>query len=121
MKTNIVGWLYIIASPIFLLSFVFLAVFPIIFQGGVIDDPNQPLIGLFSLFLGIFGLIWGSSLRKHKKWTWYVGMVVVPLVAIGNLFTLVSNFELFLLLPLTINIFSFFALVSEKELFFATQ
>lgn len=121
MKTNIVGWLYIIASPIFLLSFVFLAVFPIIFQGGVIDNPSQPLIGIFSLFLGIFGLIWGSSLRKHKKWTWYVGMVVVPLVTVGNLFTLISNLELFLLIPLGINIFSFLALVSEKELFFTTQ
>lgn len=119
MKTNIVGWLYIIASPIFLLSFVFLVVFPIIFQGGVIDDPNQPLIGLFSLFLGIFSLIWGSSLRRHKKWTWYVGMVIIPLVAFGNMFTLVSNFELFLLVPLAVNMFSFYALVSEKDLFFS--
>ena len=48
-------------------------------------------------------------------------MVIVPLVAVGNLFTLVSNFELFLLIPLAINIFSFYALVSEKELFFTIQ
>jgi uncharacterized membrane protein (DUF2068 family) len=118
MKTNIVGWLYIIVSPIFLLSFMFLVVFPIIFQGGIIDNPNQPLIGILSLFLGVFGIIWGSSLRRHKKWAWYVGMVIVPLVAAYNLFTLVSNFELSSLIPLSINIFSFYALVSEKELFF---
>lgn len=120
MKTNIVGWLYIIASPVFLLYFVILAVFPIIFRGGVIDDPSQPLMGLFCLFIGIFGLIFGSSLRKHKKWVWYVGIVIVPLVAVGNIFTLISNSEPSLSIPLALNIFSFYALVSEKKLFFRT-
>jgi len=117
-KTNIVGWLYIISSPVFLFTFVVLAVFPVIFQGGVIDDPNQLLKGLISLSLGTFGLFFGSSLRQHKKWAWYAGMVIIPLVAAGNMFLLIANFDLFSLLPLAANIFSFYALVSEKELFF---
>jgi len=119
MKTNIVGWLYIIASPIFFLSFLALFVAPLVFSSGVVDDPNQPLIGLLALALGLFGLFWGSALRKHKKWSWYAGIVIIPLVAGGNAISLAFSFEIVQIVALLFNTFSVYALVSEKNLFFS--
>ncbi len=113
MKTNIVGWLYIIAAPIFLVSFVLVALQP--------SSSWDILVGIFSLFMGIFAIIFGSAVRRHRKWTWYVGMVMIPLVAAGNMYSLVSNLDLVISIPVAMNIFSFYALVSEKELFFINQ
>ncbi len=117
MKSNIVGWLYIISSSVFFLMFLVLFVLPLVSQGGSIEDESQPIRGVLALLLAVFSLVWGSALRKHKKWSLYIGLILIPLVLIGNTISIVFSFEAVLLLPLLLNAFSIYALVSEKNLF----
>lgn len=123
MKTNLVGWFYIVGSVLFLFGFIGLTLLPIIFSGGVggvIDSSliSQLGIGVLSLILGIIAFLLGSAFRRHKRWSWYVGIVMVPLVLIGNIIALVSSFQLSLIMiAVPINLFSIYALVSERGLF----
>lgn len=118
MKTNIVGFLFIIVAPIFIFSFIVMVLFPLLFSGGQVDSFNQIWQGFFALLLGIYSFILGSAVRKHKKWSWYAGIVTITLATIGNLLSFIFSFSLFLIVPLLFDIFSIYAFLSEKSLFF---
>lgn len=115
MKTNILGLLYIILSSFFFINFALTLL--ILFTDPRGMSPVFILLGLLSGLFGIFSFIFGSALRRHKKWTWYVGIVLIPTVLIGNIITLFLNSNLFLLVGIAIDIFAFYALISEKKLF----
>jgi hypothetical protein len=119
MKTNIVGWIYIASSAVLLLSFIGLSLLPILLSGGVIDSSlvSQLGAGVVALILGVLGILLGSGFRAHKRWSWYAGIGVVPLVLLGNLLALVSSFQAVLAVPIAINLFCIYALVTEKNLF----
>ena len=118
MKSNIVGLLYIVASAPFLLIFLVTFVYPLVYQNGRIDSDMQIVFGVLSLILGTFSLFFGSALRKHKKWAWYIGIILIPLVTIGNTISLISYFNIVQILVLLVNVFSVYALISERKLFF---
>lgn len=118
MKTNIVGFLYIAASAIFLFSFIVNIIMPLVFFGGQVEDFNQIWIGLLALFLGVYAFILGSAIRKHKKWSWYTGIITSVLSFLGNVVYIVMFSSLGTVLPLFFNAFTIYALIVEKTLFF---
>ncbi|MFQ5853490.1 MAG: hypothetical protein ACE5JU_23270 [Candidatus Binatia bacterium] len=115
MKTTIVGWLFIATSAVFLFSFLVLVGLPLLSQGVAIENPG---LGVLALVLGIYALILGSAVKAHKKWAWYTGTATMVLATLGNLISFVNFFSMALVLPLFLNIFSLYAFISEKELFF---
>ena len=107
MKTNVIGWLYLVVSTAFAAFFAF-TLFKL-FQsssGYAIEatrfqEINQvSYLALAGLVLSIFLLIWGSALRKHRKWSWYAGIVLIPLLLIGNVIYLFSAFSILYLIAL---------------------
>jgi hypothetical protein len=120
MKTKIVGWCYVVASAVFLVAFIFLTVIPFITNiGGTVSSDffEQLIIGSTSLLVGFFSFIFGSALKEYKIWSWYVGIIIFPLITLGNLYTLISSFNFILVVILCVNLFFIYAIISEKGLF----
>lgn len=112
VKIQIVGFLIIISSTIMI--FAFLLSMLMVFSDG---STRSLLPGLLALAFGVFGIIVGSGIRSLEKWTWYAGTITLGLALVGNLISLGINFELFLILPILIEIFSLYSLISEKGAF----
>jgi lysylphosphatidylglycerol synthetase-like protein (DUF2156 family) len=118
MKTKIVGWLFIIASPVFLFSFLAFVIFPLVFGGGFIEDLTYFWIGIIALILAIYAFILGSSVKARKRWAWYAGLITIILGTLGNIGYIIMQFSLLLVVALLVDAFAIYAFLSEKNLFF---
>jgi hypothetical protein len=112
IKIQIVGFLLIISSAIMIFSFLISML--MFFGDGAM---NTFIPGIMALLFGIFGLKVGSGIRSLKKWAWYAGTIILGLALLGNVISLVVNFEVFLTLPIFLEVFSIYALISEKGAF----
>lgn len=110
--------LFIIVAPIFIFSFIVMVLFPLLFSGGQVDSLSQIWQGFIALILGIYSFFLGSAIRRHKKWSWYAGVVTITLTTIGNILSFIFSFSLFLIIPLLLDMFIIYAFLSEKSLFF---
>ena len=134
MKTNIAGLIYYILFTIVTIIGAFALVVSLISFGrlGVIVDSHLLGVLLFAvlfaviyLAFGIFGMVWSSQLRKHKKWTWNVGVILLPIGFISGIlsFVLGNNASYSIaevcssLVGIVLGAFTFYALLNEKNLF----
>jgi hypothetical protein len=117
VKIKIVGWLYIMASPIFLLG----GGLSLLTMGDTFANPAMSLlIGLGGILLGIYSLFLGSAVKAHKTWSYKAGLITFSLVGAGNLIQALMG-NLVLLLAVLFNVFCVYALISEKQLFNKTE
>ena len=117
MKSRIVGWLYIIASPIFLLG----GGLSLLTMGDTYANPAMSLLfGLGAILLGIYSLSLGSAVKAHKRWSYKAGLITFSLVGAGNLIQALTGSP-GLFFALLINLFCVYALISEKQLFNKTE
>jgi len=107
----------IIISAIFFFSFLVAMLTPLLFSGGIVDDPSQIVLGLIAFVVGVFAFVLGIFIKAHNKYAWYAGMATISIATLGNLFSIVSSFSLILWLALILDFFALYALVSERELF----
>jgi hypothetical protein len=123
MKTNIIGILYGIFFVLLIISAALL-----LFVGTRVGV-SAVILPFVLLILGIFGIVWAVALREHKKWSWNVGIVLAPIALIYSIFYLVTGgyasqpaYELYAgIVGILFNIFIIYALISEKNLFIASQ
>jgi len=133
MKTKIIGWFYLIFSTIgvvFSVYVLYVAYSSLpASQGGMIAIASNQLeiinrliyIGLLGLPVSIFGLFWSSALRRHKKWSWYTGLIFIPLVLISNGMYVLWSFSLISVVAVAFNIFVIYSLIVEKKEFFPSN
>lgn len=126
MKTKLIGWLYIIFAA--LLIGLFLLNLLTLLDGGSIVTYSTATIRenlvattvLWSLPLAIFMWTLGSAVKRHKRWSWYIGIVLSVFNLVTTLFTSISSlFSLFSLLILAIQGLILYSFLSEKRLFFS--
>lgn len=130
MKTKIAGWIYFVATTFLCLIYTLMifGTFQTLFGRGAYIPSNvyQNGIQIMVLLLGefvasLFGFIWSLALKRHKKWSWYFGIVYVPLILVGGLVSLFWGVTILSILSLLFNIFVLYALISEKKLFVEPQ
>jgi hypothetical protein len=118
MKASIAGFLYIAVSSIFFVGFLFLVIAPILFSNGQVDSLEQLIIGGVSLIFGLYSLLLGSAIRRHKKWAWYTGLLTAFFSLAGNIYFFLFKIQKGeLLIPMLIEVFILYALFSEKHLY----
>lgn len=104
MKIKIIGWLFIIAAPIFILAGIGLLL-------------SGKVFGVLGLCLGIYAFFLGSAVKAHKRWSWYAGIITISLVTIGNLVSLVVAFSPFLMLPFLLDVFTLYVFIVDRNIF----
>ena len=138
MKTNIAGLIYFILFTILTIIGALVLIISLINLGrlsGIVDSRlfTLALIAIFAatlyLAFGIFGMVWASHIRKHKKWAWYVGVVLLPIGFIGSIVSIIAgNYTGYSVAQLCSSVigiilgaFTFYALLNEKNLFLGQQ
>lgn len=129
VKIKIIGRLYLVGSLLFIASSAYLS-YAAYSQIGFYMDPTgaiqsniyEPLIKSFYLgaggcVLGLVALIWSIALIRHKKWSWYFGVVFISLLLVGNIFFIATAFSVTYLIAIAFNTFALYSLFSEKMLF----
>jgi hypothetical protein len=116
--TNIVGLIFIFLSSFFFFYFIFpVVLYILIFLGVDIRMHGSIWIIFPSLLLGFYLFFLGSAIRSHKKWSWYVGIITVCLTTTGNTIFFIINTTMIYLIPLIVNLFFLYSLLTEKNLF----
>ena len=128
MKTKIIGWLYIIGSIALLVGSIYLTYISSnefnSYGGHIQSNIYDTLIrlvyiGYLGCILSIIAGVWACALVRHKKWSWYFGIVFISLLLIGNVVYVVNTFSVIYLIAILFNLFVLYALKSEKSLFIA--
>jgi hypothetical protein len=127
MKTTIVGWIYFIITVLLSTYFAFATIailwtLLLMHRVGYVDATyfqyNINTLGRMFLGLGlsIFGVYWSMALKRHKQWSWYVGIGLASLNIIGDAFYIFHP-SILMVANLLFSIFVLYALISERPLF----
>ena len=111
MKIKITGLILLIIGALAVSPFVIL-----IFAGGLMDIMGNLKTFLY-LIAGIYFIILGSAIRRHKKWAWSFGITTFSILFISNLIAIFSSFSPYLVVALLLNGFILYVLISEKTTF----
>jgi len=129
MKTKVVGYVYLICmvllsvgSIIGLLGMITGMQAAGIRGGGIVEVSKETpiIIGMVSsvtmFVFGIIGIVWSLALVKHKKWSYYFGIVFVSIIVLTGIYYVTVG-KTASIIGVLFGIFALYALVSEKQIF----